>query len=96
MQRIAENTWVHRIWAEGLIVASVVVFTASRVFVVDTLTQPDDMEPVRQLIAELGGGRRVVVVNTHHHWDHVYGNAAFPGVDIVAQRACPGSSRRRR
>ena len=41
------------------------------------------------LLRERAGERRVVVVNTHHHWDHVYGNAAFPGVDIVAQRACP-------
>ena len=39
------------------------------------------------------GGARArparVVVNTHHHWDHVYGNAAFPRSDIVAHRSCP-------
>ncbi|HEU4671865.1 MAG TPA: MBL fold metallo-hydrolase [Candidatus Limnocylindrales bacterium] len=23
-----------------------------------------------------------VVVDTHHHWDHAYGNAAFPGAEI--------------
>jgi glyoxylase-like metal-dependent hydrolase (beta-lactamase superfamily II) len=89
VQRIGDNIWAHRIWAEGFVAASVVVFTSSRVFVIDTLTQPHDMEPVVDLVAERGGGRRVVVVNSHHHWDHVYGNAAFPGADIVAQRACP-------
>ena len=42
-----------------------------------------------EFVASAAGERRVVVVNTHHHWDHVFGNAAFAGVDIVAQRGCP-------
>jgi cyclase len=47
------------------------------------------MAPVVEFLATEAAGRRVAVVNTHHHWDHVFGNAAFPGVDIIAQRACP-------
>ena len=89
MERLGDNIWVHRIWADGFAAASVVVFTTGRVFVFDTLTRPRTWSPWCGLLAERGDGRRVVVVNTHHHWDHVYGNAAFPGVDIVAQRACP-------
>ena len=42
-----------------------------------------------EFLASEAGDRRVVVVNTHHHWDHVFGNAAFAGADIVAQRGCP-------
>ena len=47
------------------------------------------MNPVLDLLLDRAGPRHTVVVNTHYHWDHVYGNAAFPGDDIVSQRACP-------
>jgi glyoxylase-like metal-dependent hydrolase (beta-lactamase superfamily II) len=66
-----------------------VVLTPRRALVVDTLTGPDEMQPVLDLLTAEAGRRRLLVVNTHHHWDHVFGNAAFEGADIVAQRACP-------
>lgn len=28
------------------------------------------------------------VINTHHHWDHVFGNALFPGVELWGHRRC--------
>jgi len=28
------------------------------------------------------------VINTHHHWDHTFGNAAFPDAVIVGHRFC--------
>ena len=89
MEQIATDVWVLRIDAEGFPTIAAVAFTPTRAFVIDTLMRPQDMDPVLELLAAGAGGRRTVVVNTHHHWDHVYGNAAFPGVDIVAQRACP-------
>jgi len=89
MEQITTDVWVHRIDLEGFPTIAAVVLTPTRAFVVDTLMRPQDMRPVLELLAERAGARRIVVVNTHHHWDHVYGNAAFPGVDIVGQRACP-------
>jgi cyclase len=89
VEQLGDQVWAHSINAEGFPTVSVVAFTPARTFVVDTLMRPQDMHPVLDLLLDRGGSRHTVVVNTHHHWDHVYGNAAFPGDDIVAQRACP-------
>jgi cyclase len=89
MQQLAPSVWAHVVDAEGFPTLSAVVFTPRRAIVVDTLTGPDDMRPVIDFLDAEAGDRRRLVIDTHHHWDHVYGNAAFPGVDIVAQRGCP-------
>ncbi|MCX6364605.1 MAG: MBL fold metallo-hydrolase [Actinobacteria bacterium] len=89
MEQLTADIWVQRMDAGGFPTIAAVALTPTRAFVIDTLMRPQDMSPVVEFLAERAGGRRTVVVNTHHHWDHVYGNAAFPGVDLVAQRACP-------
>jgi glyoxylase-like metal-dependent hydrolase (beta-lactamase superfamily II) len=89
MKQAAVAMWTHVIDAEGFPTLSAVVLTSRIALVIDTLTGPAEMTPVLEFLAAHARERRVVVVNTHHHWDHVYGNAAFPGADIVAQRACP-------
>ena len=89
MNELAPGVWTHGIDAEGFPTVAAVALTPTRAFVIDTLMRPQDMRPVLELLAERAGSRRMVVVNTHHHWDHVYGNAAFAHTDIVAQRACP-------
>jgi cyclase len=89
MQQLAPSVWGHSIEAEGFPTVSVVVLTPRRALVVDTLTGPEKMAPVVEFLEAEAGARQRLVVSTHHHWDHVFGNAAFPGVDIVAQRGCP-------
>lgn len=88
MEQLTRDIWLRRVDAEGFPTTSAAILTRTRAFVIDTLTRPADMEPVLELWRERAGNRRVVVVNTHHHWDHVYGNAAFTGADIVAHEAC--------
>jgi cyclase len=89
MKELAPDVWAHVVEAEGFPTVSAVVVMARLVIVIDTLTGPEEVAPVAALAAREAGARRVMVVNTHHHWDHVFGNSAFAGVDIVAQRACP-------
>lgn len=89
MQQLASCVWAHVIEAEGFPTLAAVVLTSRRAIVVDTLTGPDEMAPVLEFLAAEAGDRSRLVVNTHHHWDHVFGNAAFAGEDIVAQQGCP-------
>jgi glyoxylase-like metal-dependent hydrolase (beta-lactamase superfamily II) len=89
MKELAPAVWAHVIDAEGFPTLSAVVLTPRLAIVVDTLTGPAEVAPVAEFVASEAGDRRLVVVNTHHHWDHVFGNAAFAGAVIVAQRGCP-------
>lgn len=33
-------------------------------------------------------GKPAVIVNTHYHWDHIWGNGALPGAPIVSHALC--------
>jgi glyoxylase-like metal-dependent hydrolase (beta-lactamase superfamily II) len=35
-----------------------------------------------------------VVIDTHHHWDHAYGNVAFAGAEVWGQTRCEAGLRR--
>lgn len=56
-------------------------------YVIDTGLGPESCAP---LMEHLNGGKPVIVINTHFHWDHVWGNSAFPGAMIIAHRQCAG------
>ena len=65
-----------------------VVIGADGVLLVDTRESEDAAR-------ELSGELRALttkpvrwVVNTHWHWDHVFGNALFPGAAIWGHRSC--------
>lgn len=60
-----------------------VVDAGPSLVVIDTWASPDAAKAGRRL-AE-GAFRKPVthVINTHHHWDHVFGNQAFAGVEFI-------------
>jgi glyoxylase-like metal-dependent hydrolase (beta-lactamase superfamily II) len=64
-----------------------VVVGGERVLVIDTRSAPVQ---AREVIEDL---RRVtplpwVVLDTHHHWDHVFGNAAFRPAEVWGHERC--------
>ncbi len=82
----AAGLWLIEVDLPEFAVRGAVVLGRERALVWDTLSNPRDMAPVR----DLAGGRDVVVVYSHADWDHVFGTAGLdPGPrSVVAHEAC--------
>jgi cyclase len=68
---------------EGSANAGIVVGD-SAVLVVDARLTPALGANLRSVALGLGPERRLILVNTHHHGDHSFGNVAFADATIVA------------
>lgn len=87
VRALTPTLWIaERPLEEGMNVCALVAFGEDASAVVDTLTSPEDMEPIIALLRE--HGRPTLVVNTHGDWDHVWGNSAFGDAPIFAHRLC--------
>jgi glyoxylase-like metal-dependent hydrolase (beta-lactamase superfamily II) len=72
---VADRIWVRRVSSYD--VNSVAIGGERGFVVVDTLSTPAEAHEAIAEIVDLGAGPVVAVVNTHDHFDHVLGNAAF-------------------
>lgn len=66
-----------RVFRAGDEVDVAAVVGTRHVVLVDTMSAPEEAETVLGLLAADIDGRSLVVVNTHQHYDHTWGNAAF-------------------
>ena len=65
------------------------------IVVVDTTCSPVTATRMRRIIErEFGRSDFVYVVNTHHHWDHFFGNQAFKGAVFIGHQNLPARMRR--
>jgi len=55
-------------------------------FIIDTGTGKDIAKAVLEYIGE--DKKPIIVINTHHDWDHVYGNEIFADKAIIAHKLC--------
>lgn len=60
--------------------------TDQHLFLIDTFCGSGYLEEVRKDIAALK--KPLYVINSHHHWDHIWGNCAFKHVPIIAHTLC--------
>lgn len=89
---IADRIWVGRF---AFLDQSIgVVAGDGRSLVVDTRASDRQAGEVLADVRALGVARPVVAVNTHHHWDHAFGNAAFRPAEVWAHVRCAAGLRR--
>lgn len=55
-------------------------------FIIDTGLGSLSVEPIKKHLE--GDSKPIVVINTHYHWDHVWGNSSFPGAIIISHSLC--------
>jgi glyoxylase-like metal-dependent hydrolase (beta-lactamase superfamily II) len=79
----------HAPWAETM----TVVDAGPSLIVVDTWGSFRAAEKARVRVEAIFKKPVTHVINTHHHWDHTFGNQAFGGAVIVGHRFCAGDMR---
>lgn len=61
-----------------------VVMTPDGSVLIDSGNGPLHARELQAALDAVGAPPVAHILLTHHHWDHVFGNASFPGVHIVA------------
>lgn len=72
---------------EGFDTSVYVIEKKERIYVIDTFCGPEAMLPIVEAFPSMKT-KEVVVINTHFHWDHIWGNVAFKDKKIVSHRLC--------
>ncbi|RDE11002.1 MAG: Zn-dependent hydrolase [Candidatus Thorarchaeota archaeon] len=66
-----------------------VIESDQRLFICDTSLGPRYMEELLKILRSPSSGKKpVVIFNSHHHYDHVWGNMSFPSSIILAHEEC--------
>lgn len=58
------------------------------VYILDTYLGPDIMKEINKYIEERYGYKQVIVINSHSHWDHVWGNSLYSASLIIGHVLC--------
>jgi glyoxylase-like metal-dependent hydrolase (beta-lactamase superfamily II) len=64
------------------------VFGAEAVLIIDSRANPTQAHEIRRDLARLTPLPVGWVFNTHYHWDHTFGNQAFPEAEMWGHRLC--------
>jgi hydroxyacylglutathione hydrolase len=62
--------------------------TSSKFFVMDTYCGSDAIKPILEEINLSSKNKEIIVINSHFHWDHVWGNISFAKKDIISHEIC--------
>lgn len=65
-----------------------VINAKKHVYIIDTYLGPDIMKLIDQYIKIQYGNKSIIVVNSHSHWDHVWGNSFYSSSIIIAHELC--------
>ena len=56
-------------------------------YIIDTGLGPLSIAPVKEYI-EKNNNKPIIVINTHYHWDHIWGNNSLRNCIIISHKLC--------
>jgi glyoxylase-like metal-dependent hydrolase (beta-lactamase superfamily II) len=65
-----------------------VINGVSHIYIIDTFIGPEVMGQINSYIENNMSRKAIIVINTHYHWDHVWGNCTYKYCTIVAHEKC--------
>lgn len=57
-------------------------------YLIDTGLGSQSVAPILDYLKSVDNQKPVVIINTHHHWDHIWGNGAISNCKIIAHTLC--------
>lgn len=88
MKRVGSRGMLFTFYDLGIPTNVYVICGDRYVYIVDTYLGPDAMDEINQYIAAQHGDKNVIVINTHSHWDHVWGNCLYNNSLIISHVLC--------
>ncbi|QAA32586.1 MBL fold metallo-hydrolase [Clostridium manihotivorum] len=65
-----------------------VIYGQRHVYIIDTYLGPEVMQRINEHIEKVAGNKSKVIINTHSHWDHIWGNCIYASDLIIAYKRC--------
>lgn len=88
MKKIGSRGMLFTFYDLGIPTNVYVICANKHTYIIDTYLGPDVMDKINQYIAAQNAGKTVLVVNTHSHWDHVWGNCLYINSFIISHVLC--------
>lgn len=60
----------------------------NRNYLIDTACGTDDAAKMNDYILKKSPSKPLIIINTHFHWDHVWGNCYFKNRIIISEKLC--------
>lgn len=73
---------------QGYMVNSTLIIGETSAILIDTGFTDEIGAHLASVVAKLTKKPVKVIINTHHHGDHSFGNAAFPGAKVISSEMC--------
>jgi glyoxylase-like metal-dependent hydrolase (beta-lactamase superfamily II) len=73
---------------QGYMVNSTLIIGETSAILIDTGFTDEIGAHLAKQVAKLTDKPLKVIINTHHHGDHSFGNAAFPGAKVISSEMC--------